>query len=81
MKDKLYKNNHRGIYYRVKGFFFAFALFAGAMAIAVIPTYIFIKDSVKEPTHAEVEKVDEENDPEVEETPIDEANYLSYENN
>ena len=60
MKDKLYKNNHRGIYYRVKAFFFIFALFAGAMAIAIIPTYIVIKDSVKEPTHAQVEEEVEE---------------------
>ena len=61
MKDKLYKNNHRGIYYRVKAFFFIFVLFAGAMAVAVIPTYIVIKESVKEPTHAESEKVDDDN--------------------
>ena len=60
MKDKLYKNNHRGIYYRVKAFFFIFALFAGAMAVAIIPTYIVIKESVKEPTHAEVEEVEDQ---------------------
>ena len=60
MKDKLYKNNHRGIYYRVKAFFFIFALLAGAMAVAVIPTYIAIKENVKEPTHAEVEEVEVE---------------------
>lgn len=60
MKDKLYKNNHRGIYYRVKAFFFIFALFAGATAVAVIPTYIAIKESVKEPTHAEVEDAQEQ---------------------
>ena len=62
MKDKLYKNNHRGIYYRVKAFFFIFALFAGATAVAVIPTYIAIKESVKEPTHAEVEDVENQNE-------------------
>ena len=59
MKDKLYKNNHRGIYYRVKAFFFIFALLAGAMAVAVIPTYIAIQENVKEPTHAQVEEVEE----------------------
>ena len=62
MKDKLYKNNHRGIYYRVKAFFFIFALFAGAAAVAVIPTYIAIKENVKEPTHAEVEEQQEDNE-------------------
>ena len=62
MKDKLYKNNHRGIYYRVKAFFFIFALFAGAAAVAVIPTYIAIKENVKEPTHAEVEEQNEDNE-------------------
>lgn len=68
MKDKLYKNHHRGIYYRVKAFFFVFALFAGAMAVAVIPTYIAIKENVKEPTHAQVEEVEqeEENEEDVE---------------
>ena len=67
MKDKLYKNNHRGIYYRVKAFFFIFALFAGATAVAVIPTYIAIKENVKEPTHAEVEDVEEQEDNDSEE--------------
>ena len=68
MKDKLYKNNHRGIYYRVKAFFFIFALFAGATAVAVIPTYIAIKESVKEPTHAQVEEVEEQEDNDGEES-------------
>ena len=62
MKDKLYKNNHRGVYYRVKAFFFIFALFAGAMAVAIIPTYIAIKESVKEPTRAQVEEVEEQDE-------------------
>ena len=69
MKDKLYKNNHRGIYYRVKAFFFIFALFAGAAAVAVIPTYIAIKENVKEPTHAEVEEQNEDNEGEEVEEP------------
>ena len=69
MKDKLYKNNHRGIYYRVKAFFFIFALFAGAAAVAVIPTYIAIKENVKEPTHAEVEEQSEDNEGEEVEEP------------
>ena len=77
MKDKLYKNNHRGIYYRVKAFFLAFAIFAGAAAVAVIPTYIALKDSIKEPTHAEVEKVDEE-DEDTEQEEIETNILLSY---
>ena len=71
MKDKLYKNNHRGIYYRLKAFFFAFAIFSGAMAIAIIPTYIVIKDNFKEQTNAESEKIEEDN-------PEEEIELLSY---
>ena len=68
MKDKLYKNHHRGIYYRIKAFFFIFVLFAGAMAVAVIPTYIALSAHTSESTHAEQEVVDENenNDPEEE---------------
>ena len=58
MKDKLHKNNHRGIYYRVKAFFFVFVLFASAMAIAVIPTYIIITDRAEQSTKAEPEVVE-----------------------
>ena len=58
MKDKLYKNNHRGTYYRVKAFFFVFVLFASMMAVAMIPTYIVIRESVKEATKAEPEVVE-----------------------
>ena len=68
MKDKLYKNNHRGIYYRIKAFFFVFVLFASAMAIAVIPTYIVIKDSAEQSTKAEPEVVEVEEKEETEES-------------
>ena len=66
MKDKLYKNNHRGIYYKVKAFFFVFVIFATAMAIAVIPTYIAIKDNSEQSTKAEPEvvEVEQEDQPE-----------------
>ena len=79
MKDKLYKNNHRGIYYRIKALFFVFVLFASAMAIAVIPTYIVLKDTTKEASKAEPEVVEtveqeEETNDENEESPS-----LSYE--
>lgn len=78
MKDKLYKNNHRGIYYRLKAFFFAFAIFSGAMAVAVIPTYIALKDNVKEPTHAQVEEPVEEQEENPEEEVVDTTNLLSF---
>ena len=66
MKDKLYKNNHRGIYYRVKAFIFVFVLFATAMAIAVIPTYIVLVDKAEQSTKAEPEvvEVEQEDQPE-----------------
>ena len=76
MKDKLHKNNHRGIYYKMKAFFFVFVLFASAMAIAVIPTYIVIKDSAEQSTKAEPEVVEVEEIEESEES--EEANSLSY---
>ena len=76
MKDKLHKNNHRGIYYKMKAFFFVFVLFASAMAIAVIPTYIVIKDSAEQSTKAEPELVEVEEIEESEES--EEANSLSY---
>ena len=71
MKDKLHKNNHRGIYYRVKAFFFVFVLFASAMAIAVIPTYIIITDRAEQSTKAEPEvvEVEQEESEESEENP------------
>ena len=58
MKDKLYKNNHRGIYYRVKAFIFVFVLFVTAMSIAVIPTYIVLVDRTEQSTKAEPEVVE-----------------------
>ena len=76
MKDKLYKNNHRGIYYKVKAFFFVFVIFATAMAIAVIPTYIAIKDNSEQSTKAEPEVVEVEEKEESEES--EEATPLSY---
>ena len=76
MKDKLYKNNHRGIYYKVKAIFFVFVVFASAMAIAVIPTYIVLKDSAEQSTKAEPEVVEVEEQEESQES--EEATPLSY---
>ena len=76
MKDKLHKNNHRGVYYKVKTFFFVFVLFASAMAVAVIPTYIVIKDSAEQSTKAEPEVVEVEETEQSEES--EEATPLSY---
>lgn len=78
MKDKLYKNNHRGIYYRLKAFFFAFAIFSGAMAVAVIPTYIVLKDNVKEQSNAQVEEPVHEDEENPEQEIVDDTNLLSY---
>ena len=61
MKDKLHKNHHRGIYYKVKAFFFIFVLLAGALAVAVIPTYIVIKENIKEPSRAAQEEPEKDN--------------------
>ena len=77
MKDKLYKNNHRGIYYKMKAFFFVFVVFASAMAIAVIPTYIVLKDSAGQSTKAEPEVVEVEEEKEESEE-SEEATPLSY---
>ena len=77
MKDKLYKNNHRGIYYKAKAIFFIFVVFASAMAIAIIPTYIVIKDSAEQSTKAEPEVVEVEEEKEESEE-SEEATPLSY---
>ena len=76
MKDKLHKNNHRGIYYRVKTFFLVFVIFASAMAIAIIPTYIAITDNSEQTTKAEPEVVEVEEQDEPEESEDDQP--LSY---
>ena len=76
MKDKLHKNNHRGIYYRVKAFFLVFVIFASAMAIAIIPTYIAITDNSEQTTKAEPEVVEVEEQDEPEESEDDQP--LSY---
>ncbi len=76
MKDKLHKNNHRGVYYRVKAFFMVFVIFASAMAIAIIPTYIAITDNAEQSSKAEPEVVETVEEDEPEESEIDEP--LSY---
>ena len=72
MKDKLYKNHHRGVYYRVKAFFISFVLVCSGLAVAVIPTYIILNDTAKQTTKAEPEVVEkeEENDEPKEEYPL-----------
>ena len=76
MKDKLKKNHHRGVYYRVKAIFFVFAVFTGAIAVAVIPTYILIKENVKEATIAEIEDSGEDSENEIENNQNNILNYL-----
>lgn len=72
MKDKLYKNNHRGIYYRIKGIFFAFVLLVSSAVVAIIPTYIALTSNVKEATLAETEIEEEKED-----TPLDQEEHVS----
>ena len=44
MKDKLVKNHHYGIYYKVRNFFIAFAA-VGCLGLAIaVPTYIGIQN-------------------------------------
>lgn len=74
MKDKLYKNNHRGIYYRIKGGIFAFTLFASALAVVTIPTYIALKSVNKQATKAEEEIVEEVEDNDASEDMV----FLAY---
>ena len=76
MKDKLHKNHHRGIHYRVKAFFLVFVVFASAIAIAIIPTYIVISDSIEKTTKAEPEVVEVVEEDQPEESDPDQA--LSY---
>ena len=76
MKDKLYKNHHRGIYYKVKAFFIAFVLLVTMTAVSVIPTYIIIKDHAKEQTNATQEVVDEE--PQEDNSEEDPEELLTY---
>lgn len=65
MKDKLVKNHHRGIYYRARAFFLFFVVFASAVTVAIVPTYIALKGTVKkEATRAVNEQeVQDEKDP------------------
>ena len=61
MKDKLVKNNHFGLYYKLRNFSIGFvALACLAIAIAV-PTYISIQ-STHQSVKAEGEPTDENSD-------------------
>ena len=57
MKDKLYKNNHKGIYYHFRTFLLSFVIFSGVLTAIFIPTYISVTRTSKT-AHAESEKED-----------------------
>ena len=47
MKDKLYKNNHKGIYYHFRTFLLSFVVFSGLLTAIFIPTYISVSRTSK----------------------------------
>lgn len=64
MKDKLFKNHHKGIYYLLRNAAFSTILIASATSLVAIPTYISLK-AREEPTIAKEEPTKLENSEEV----------------
>ena len=61
MKDKLIKNNHFGLYYKLRNFAIGFVAFS-CLAIAIaVPTYISIQNS-HQSVKAEGDSQEENND-------------------
>ena len=61
MKDKLIKNNHFGLYYKLRNFAIGFVAFS-CLAIAIaVPTYISIQNS-QQSVKAEGDSQEEQND-------------------
>ena len=61
MKDKLFKNNHSGFYYRFRNFCIGFVAL-GCLGIAIaVPTYISIQNS-HQSVKAEGDSQEENND-------------------
>ena len=59
MKDKLYKNGHKGLYYKVRRFFLASIISATVIAGVSVSTYIAYRQSVKAETNEEEISVSE----------------------
>ena len=55
MKDKLSKNNHSGMYYKVRNFFLGFAAVACLGIAIAIPTYISVQNHKEAQTKADAE--------------------------
>lgn len=64
MKDKLYRNNHKGVYYKARRFMLTFSLVVGFGTMISVPTYIattqISKDTIAEEVN-DVEETTEEN--------------------
>lgn len=73
MKDKLYKNHHKGLYYKARRVgLVSVVVFSGIIAVSV-PTYINItreQAALAEKEKQEEEIIEENNTFEMEETPL-----------
>lgn len=76
MKDKLVKNNHRGIYYKTRRAILGAVISAACLAIIAVPTYISVNNSIK----ASLAQTDDEDDTENKNNNSgeDENQYQSY---
>lgn len=72
MKDKLRKNHHKGMYYRIRNFLTTTVLFATLGLLVGIQTYLSVNSHSK--TNAETEQVEEVEENENKE----EQSYLHY---
>ena len=61
MKDKLVKNNHHGLYYKVRNFFIGFVALGCLVVAVAVPTYISIQNS-QQSVKAEGDSQEENND-------------------
>lgn len=80
MKDKLIKNHHKGIYYRMKNLGITTAVVLGVGFVVAVPTYNAIKASEDLKVQAQNEEVPEENEKEESEKEIKEVvnNLVSF---
>ena len=62
MKDKLRKNHHKGMYYRIRNFLTTVVLFATLGLLVGIPTYFSVTSKSKAHADSEQEEVVEDND-------------------
>jgi len=60
MKDKLYKNHHKGVYYRFRAFLFSIVAILGISGSVLLPVYI--NSSYTKAAHATDENLVDEDD-------------------